>query len=126
LASFFCDYVQTVLRDDPAFGATPEIRAHLLDVGGLTIKTTLSGKAQKAAQKAVNKYIPIKDTSKKATSITMIRPGTGEITAMAQDRLWGTKGAGYTTVNYGAPLSHNGTVGFQAGSTFKPWKMPLL
>jgi len=123
VASFFCDYVQTVLRDDPAFGATPEIRAHLLDVGGLTIKTTLSGKAQKAAQKAVNKYIPIKDPSKKAASITMIRPGTGEITAMAQDRLWGTKGAGYTTVNYGAPLAHNGTVGFQAGSTFKPFTM---
>ena len=122
-APFFCDYVQTVLRDDPAFGATPEIRAHLLDIGGLTIKTTLNPKAQKAAQKAVNKYIPIKDPSQKATSITMIRPGTGEITAMAQDRLWGTKGAGYTTVNYGAPIDHNGTVGFQAGSTFKPFTM---
>jgi len=120
---FFCDYVLTVLRDDPTFGATPEIRAHLLDVGGLTIKTTLNAKAQMSAQRAVNKYIPIKDPSKKATSITMIRPGTGEITAMAQDRLWGTKGLGYTTVNYGAPVSHNGTVGFQAGSTFKPFTM---
>ena len=122
-APFFCDYVLTVLRDDPTFGATPEIRAHLLDVGGLTIKTTLNGKAQKSAQKAVNKYIPIKDLSKKATSITMIRPGTGEISAMAQNRLWGTKGLGYTTVNYGAPVNHNGTVGFQAGSTFKPFTM---
>ena len=123
LAPFFCDYVLTVLRDDPAFGATPEIRAHLLDVGGLTIRTTLDAKAQWSAQKSVNRYIPIKDPSQKATSITMIRPGTGEITAMAQDRLWGTKGLGYTTVNYSAPVSHNGTVGFQAGSTFKPFTM---
>jgi len=46
LAPFFCDYVLTVLRDDPTFGATPEIRAHLLDVGGLTIRTTLDAKAQ--------------------------------------------------------------------------------
>jgi len=123
LAPFFCDYVLTVLRDDPTFGATPEIRAHLLDVGGLTIRTTLDAKAQKSAQNSVNKYIPIKDPSQKAASISMIRPGTGEIAAMAQDRLWGTSGTGYTTVNYSVPVSHNGTVGFQAGSTFKPFTM---
>ena len=120
---FFCDYVLTVLSNDPAFGATPEIRAHLLDVGGLTIRTTLNPKAQLAAQKSVNRYIPIKDSSKKATSITMIKPGTGEIVAMAQNRLWGTSGLGYTTINYGAPLANNGTVGFQAGSTFKPFTL---
>ena len=120
-APFFCDYVLTILKSDPAFGATPEIRSHLLDVGGLTIRTTLNSKAQLAAQKSVNKYIPIKDSSKKATSITMIKPGTGEIVAMAQNRLWGTGGLGYTTINYGAPLANNGTVGFQAGSTFKPF-----
>lgn len=120
---FFCDYVLTVLRDDPTFGATPEIRAHLLDVGGLTIKTTLDPKAQLAAQKSVARYIPIKDPSQKATSITMMKPGTGEIVAMAQNRLWGTSGIGKTTINYGAPLNHNGTVGFQAGSTFKPFTL---
>lgn len=120
-APFFCDFVLTVLRDDPAFGATPEIRSHLLDVGGLTIRTTLSPKAQFAAQQSVNRYIPIKDPSKKATSITMIKPGTGEIVAMAQNRLWGTSGLGFTTINYGAGLANNGTVGFQAGSTFKPF-----
>ncbi|MBU6347955.1 MAG: penicillin-binding protein [Actinomycetales bacterium] len=120
-APFFCDFVLTILRDDPAFGATPEIRSHLLDVGGLTIRTTLSPKAQFAAQRSVNRYIPIKDPSKKATSITMIKPGTGEIVAMAQNRLWGTSGLGFTTINYGAGLANNGTVGFQAGSTFKPF-----
>ena len=122
-APFFCDYVLTILRDDPAFGSTPEIRTHLLDVGGLTIRTTLDAKAQKAAQQSVDSHIPAKDSSKKATGISMMRPGTGEITAMAQDRLWGNKGAGYTTVNYNVPVDHNGTVGFQAGSTFKPFTL---
>jgi membrane peptidoglycan carboxypeptidase len=119
IAPFFCDYVLTVLRNDPVFGDTPEDRARLLDIGGLTIKTTLDRKAQVSSQKAVEDRIPFDDASGKAASITMIRPGTGEITAMAQNRKWGRSGVGYTTVNYGAPVDANGTVGFQAGSTFK-------
>jgi membrane peptidoglycan carboxypeptidase len=119
IAPFFCDYVLTVLKNDPVFGETPEDRQRLLDIGGLTIKTTLDRKAQVASQKAVEDRIPYDDPSGKAASITMIRPGTGEITAMAQNRKWGRSGVGYTTVNYGAPVNANGTVGFQAGSTFK-------
>ena len=118
-APFFCDYVLTVLMNDPAFGETPEARARLLAVGGLTIKTTLSRDAQMSSQKAVDEKIPFDDESGKAAAITMIRPGTGEITAMAQNRKWGRSGAGYTTVNYNVPVAANGTVGFQAGSTFK-------
>ncbi len=119
IAPFFCDYVLTVLRNDPVFGDTPEDRARLLDIGGLTITTTLDRKAQVSSQTAVEERIPFDDPSGKAASITMIRPGTGEITAMAQNRRWGRSGVGYTTVNYGAPVSANGSVGFQAGSTFK-------
>jgi hypothetical protein len=118
-APFFCDYVLTVLKSDPVFGATAEARQQFLDIGGLTIKTTLSRKAQVASQTQVDTTIPFDDASGKAAAISMIRPGTGEITAMAQDRKWGRSGAGYTTVNYNVPLDHNGTVGFQAGSTFK-------
>lgn len=119
IAPFFCDYVLTVLRSDPVFGETPEERTRLLDLGGLTIKTTLDRKAQVSSQNSVDERIPFDDPSGKAASITMVRPGTGEITAMAQNRKWGRSGIGYTTVNYGAPLDANGTVGFQAGSTFK-------
>ena len=122
-APFFCDYVLTVLRDDPAFGETADARSRLLDVGGLTIRTTLDLKAQRAAQKAANNQIPPTDPSNKAVGITMIKPGTGEIVAMAQNRLWGRSGKGKTAVNYNAPINHNGTVGFQAGSTFKAFTM---
>lgn len=118
-APFFCDYVLTVLRNDPIFGDTPQVRETILNLGGLTIKTTLDPKAQKASQTAVDEKIPFDDPSGKAAAITMMRPGTGEITAMAQNRKWGRSGAGYTTVNYNAPVDSNGTVGFQAGSTFK-------
>lgn len=118
-APYFCDYVLTVLRNDPFFGDTQEIRETVLNLGGLTIKTTLDPKAQKASQTAVDDKIPFDDPSGKAAAITMMRPGTGEITAMAQNRKWGRSGAGYTTVNYNTPVDSNGTVGFQAGSTFK-------
>lgn len=118
-APYFCDYVLTVLKNDPVFGETPEERERLLAIGGLTINTTLSLDAQTSSQKAVDEKIPFDDESGKAAAITMIRPGTGEITAMAQNRKWGRSGAGYTTVNYNVPVSANGTVGFQAGSTFK-------
>ena len=118
-APYFCDYVLTVLKNDPVFGETPEERERLLAIGGLTIQTTLSLDAQTSSQKAVDEKIPFDDESGKAAAITMIRPGTGEITAMAQNRKWGRSGAGYTTVNYNVPVSANGTVGFQAGSTFK-------
>ena len=118
-APYFCDYVLTVLRNDPIFGDTPEVRETVLNLGGLTIKTTLDPKAQKASQTAVDEKIPFDDPSGKAAAITMMRPGTGEITAMAQNRKWGRSGAGYTTVNYNTPVDSNGTVGFQAGSTFK-------
>ena len=118
-APYFCDYVLTVLRNDPIFGDTPEVRETVLNLGGLTIKTTMDPKAQKSSQTAVDEKIPFDDPSGKAAAITMIRPGTGEIAAMAQNRKWGRSGAGYTTVNYNTPVDSNGTVGFQAGSTFK-------
>jgi membrane peptidoglycan carboxypeptidase len=119
IAPFFCDYVLTVLKNDPVFGETPEDRERLLNLGGLTIRTTLDKKAQLSSQKAVEEKIPFDDPSGKAAAITMVRPGTGEITAMAQNRKWGRSGVGYTTVNYNTPVNSNGTVGFQAGSTFK-------
>jgi membrane peptidoglycan carboxypeptidase len=119
IAPFFCDYVVKVIRSSQAFGATLAERDALLRKGGLTITTSLEVNAQKGAQKAVNKYIPPKDKSNKAAAITMIRPGTGDIVAMAQNRLWGTSGRGKTTYNYNTDRGMGGTIGMQAGSTFK-------
>ncbi len=120
-APFFCDYVMQTIRTDTAFGATLAERDALLRSGGLTIRTTLSLKAQTAAQRAVDKAIPRTDKSKKAAAITMIQPGTGRVVAMAQNRLWGTSGDGMTTYNYNVPMAYGGTRGMQSGSTFKPF-----
>lgn len=118
-APFFCDYVLHMIRTDSTFGDTPEAREAFLKRGGYTIRTTLDAKAQQSAFTAVTTRIPIEDESKRAAAITMIQPGTGNVLAMTQNRLWGTSGPGRTTYNYNVDRAAGGTIGMQAGSTFK-------
>ena len=118
-APFFCDYVVQTIRKDPTFGETPEEREAFLRRGGYTIRTTLDPKAQNGAFDTVTSYIPVKDPSKRATAISMVEPGTGHVLAMAQNREWGTSGRGKTTYNYNVDREMGGTIGMQAGSTFK-------
>ncbi len=118
-APFFCDYVYRIMKNDPAFGKTPAEREALLRRGGLTIRTTLDPATQKSAQEAVDSHIPRKDKSRKLAAISMVRPSTGEIIAMAQNRSWGTTGRGNTTYNFNVGTKYGGSLGAQAGSTFK-------
>ncbi len=118
-APFYCDYViETILKDE-AFGTTAAERENFLRRGGYTIRTTLDPRAQRGAFKAVTDAIPVDDPSRRAAAISMIEPGTGNIVAMAQNREWGTTGRGRTTYNYNVGQSMGGTIGMQAGSTFK-------
>jgi membrane peptidoglycan carboxypeptidase len=123
-AAYFCNYVLTVLKTDPVFGKTAADREAFLAKGGLTITTTLNYKDQLAAQAAIVAKVPL--TDRHGAAISVVQPGTGNISVMAQNRVWGTKkGNQYTTYNYNvdrssAAASYNG-VGFQTGSTFKPF-----
>ena len=119
IAPFFCDYVMNIVRSHPAFGNTLAERDAYLRKGGLTINTSLDVTAQEGAQKSVNRTIPPKDDSKKAAAIVLVKPGTGDIVAMAQNREWGVSGRGKTAYNYSVDRSVGGTIGMQAGSTFK-------
>lgn len=119
IAPFYCDYVIQRIRNDFIFGTNLEERDKFLREAGITIYTTLDLKAQKAAQEAVEKYIPIDDPSLKAAAISMVEPSTGHVKAMAQNRRWGTEGIGNTTYNYNVETAFGGTSGMQAGSTFK-------
>jgi membrane peptidoglycan carboxypeptidase len=118
-APYFCDFVIRMIKADPAFGETLDEREALLRRGGLTIRTTLDPDVQDAAMKSVTSYIPSKDPSQRAAAITLVEPGTGNVIAMAQNRDWGLKGRGKTTYNYNVDQAFGGTIGMQAGSTFK-------
>ncbi|MFF4170226.1 transglycosylase domain-containing protein [Streptomyces sp. NPDC001744] len=119
-AGFFCDYVRKTILSDPVFGKTAEERQKLWNLGGLTIKTTLSPRAQAAANEAaiakVNKDDPV------ATSVVQVQPGTGKILSMGQSRPYGLDPKKHeTTLNLAVSNRMGGsTYGFQVGSTFKP------
>ncbi|MDP9408594.1 MAG: penicillin-binding protein, partial [Actinomycetota bacterium] len=111
-APFFCDWVRATLESDPALGATEEERKARLFQGGLVVRTTLDPVAQRAAQEAVDSTIPRR--SRVATAAVSVRPGTGEVTAMAVNRGFGPDAAAGQTENMLPSLAS-----FQPGSTFK-------
>ncbi|MDH6124609.1 transglycosylase domain-containing protein [Kitasatospora sp. GP82] len=116
---FFCDYVRHVVKMDPVFGKTQADRQKLWSQGGLKIYTTIDPDKQAAAYKAVTtKVNPTDDVS---AAMTMIKPGTGEILAMAQTRPYGLDDKQHqTVVNLNVDAAMGGGNGFSPGSTFKP------
>ena len=94
-APFFCDYIRQILLSDKALGATRAERDHLLLQGGLTVKTSFDPAVQRAAQQAVE--ATVEKTNRAAATEVIVKPGTGQVLAMAVSRAYGTR-PGQTTV----------------------------
>ncbi|SEG46556.1 Membrane carboxypeptidase (penicillin-binding protein) [Thermomonospora echinospora] len=123
-APFFCDYVQREILTNPVFGKTAKERERLLKRGGLTIRTTLDPQTQQAAQRAVDRHVPPKNSAGKAAAEVLVEPGTGEIKGMVVDRKLGPDSErGKTWINFAADASHGSSIGMQAGSTFKAFTL---
>ncbi len=115
---FFCDYVREWLLQDPRLGETVADRRRLLFGGGLTIKTTINQRMQRAADSSVRSHVYPKDQA--IGGLAMVEPGTGRVRALAQSRPMGPdKAEGRTFLNYVVPSEYGDSGGFQAGSTFK-------
>ncbi|GAA2098911.1 transglycosylase domain-containing protein [Brevibacterium salitolerans] len=122
--AYFCDYVTNVIKNDEAFGEDAAERLQFLNRGGLTIKTTLDPKIQNEADKVLKDRIPADDASHAGHAASTVEPGTGRIIAMAQNRNYTvteTDSKADTQINYNVDRKHNGTNGFQVGSTWKPF-----
>jgi membrane peptidoglycan carboxypeptidase len=119
---YFCLYVRNEVLRNPAFGKTARSRLALLNRGGLTIKTTLDPKMQRAAERAIKKRVHPSDAP--VASQALIQPGTGAIKAMAASRTFGpSKRRNEISYNIVADVAHGGAAGFQAGSTFKTFTL---
>jgi membrane peptidoglycan carboxypeptidase len=117
-APFFCDYAISYLLADKGLGKTTEDRRRLLYNGGLTIKTTVDLRFQRAADKAVSRHVHPTDNA--IGGLAMVKPGSGEVRALAQSRpMGGDAKKGETFLNYVVPRKYGDANGFQAGSTFK-------
>ena len=109
-APFFCDYVYRVMRTDPAFGshagrargAAAQRRPHASDHA----RPHGAGVGAEGGRQAhpAQGHEPARSPRS-----AMVRPSTGEIVAMAQNRSWGIKGAGNTTYNFNVGTSIGGS-----------------
>ena len=117
-APFFCDYTIQYLLADRSLGATVEARRRLLFGGGLTVRTTVDRRFQRAADRAERGRV--NPTDQAIGGLAMVEPGTGEVRALAQSRPMGADSSrGQTYLNYVVPRRYGDSNGFQAGSTFK-------
>ena len=126
-APYFCDYVLHLLLNNPAYGADATEREKKIFRGGLTIKTTLDTKAQKAAQDQVNASAGA-NPDKWGAALVSVEPKTGKITNMAQNTSWfAGKGKFDSQINFNVDQYDdqgndlNGLGGAQPGSTMKPF-----
>jgi membrane peptidoglycan carboxypeptidase len=117
-APFFCDYALQYLLQDKGLGKTVEDRRRLLYTGGLTIKTTVDLRMQRAADRSVRRHVF--PTDQAIGGLAGVVPGEGEVRFLAQSRPMGSdRGKGQTYLNYVVPSKYGDAAGFQAGSTFK-------
>ena len=119
---YFCEYARNAFLKDDAFGDNASERKHLLENGGLTIKTTINPKIEQDAYEAVTWRVPVNDPSGVDAAIVSVEPGTGKIISMAQNTEFGvTTDANprATEVNRTVYREYGGGNGFQPGSTFK-------
>jgi membrane peptidoglycan carboxypeptidase len=119
VAEFSCDYVRRYLLTQSALGATTEERQRALERGGLTIKSNINVRMQKAANKAVKETVRAKDSGA-IGAMAMVEPGTGKVRSLAQSRPMGrNKKQGQSFINFVVPRRYGDSGGFPAGSTFK-------
>jgi membrane peptidoglycan carboxypeptidase len=119
-AAVFCQYVQKLLLSNSAFGRTADERGALVNNGGLTIRTTLDLKAQRGAEKAIEKRVYASDDT--AAALVMVQPGSGAIRAMAQSKKLGLVNTkSQTDLNLAVDQEYGGGSGWQPGSAMKPF-----
>jgi membrane peptidoglycan carboxypeptidase len=119
VAEFSCDYVRRYLLTSDALGPSLADRQRALERGGLTIKSNIDVRMQKAANKAVQNTVRARDNGA-IGAIAMVEPGTGKVRGLAQSRPMGRdKKKGQSFINFTVPRSFGDSGGFPAGSTFK-------
>ncbi|MGO2658608.1 transglycosylase domain-containing protein [Mycetocola reblochoni] len=123
-SAYFCDYVQNVVKNNPAFGDTAEERSATLRRGGLNIYTTLDLDLQLSAEKSMKNYVDANPQaiSKVGAAASTVEPGTGRVLSMVQNTKYAageTDDPAYSSINYNTDYAYGGSSGFQVGSTYK-------
>ncbi|WP_099332874.1 transglycosylase domain-containing protein [Actinomyces minihominis] len=121
-AAYYCRFAVETFLNDPTFGEDRAEREHLLNTGGLTLRTSLDRDAQKAAYSTVTGRVAVNDPSGLNVALSSVVPQNGHIVAMAQNTNYGIgteSDPSATEISFNADPAHGGGLGFQTGSTFK-------
>ncbi|MBX3194100.1 MAG: transglycosylase domain-containing protein [Microbacteriaceae bacterium] len=124
--AFACDYVLNSVFELDSLGSSPEERKANFKRGGYTIVTSINPSLQVTATKIVQSAAPKNENRfQLGAAVTSIQVNTGRILIMTQNKDYNNtlEGGGRTTtaVNFSADIAHGGSVGFQPGSTYKPY-----
>ena len=124
---FVCDYAKRTVPELESLGSTEAERRSAWDRGGYRLVLTIDPRLQQNAYDNVNQWAPSNETRfQLGAAATSVQVGTGRILSMAQNKTFDdstqaqsdiTKSA----VNYAADERHGGGIGFQPGSTYKPY-----
>lgn len=126
---YYCEYVIEEFLDDETYGETRQERQHLLDTGGLVLRTSINRKMQIDAYNSVIGLVPVYDNDgldTVDTAIISVVPQNGYIVAMAQNTDFGIateETPRSTMVSYNVYSDRGGGSGFQPGSTFKAFTL---
>jgi membrane peptidoglycan carboxypeptidase len=124
-APYFCQYVVSVIKNDPAFGEDPDERQVALRRGGLKITTTLDANLQNSAAGTMAEYAPAAvEGMQFGAASTNIETTTGRILSITQNTRFDESAAAAadpsaSSLVYAGDLKYGGSSGFNAGSTFK-------
>jgi membrane peptidoglycan carboxypeptidase len=124
---FVCDYALNVVDELDALGDSPEDRRTEWDRGGYRLVLTIDSRVQKAAYANVNAWAPANETRFQLGAVSVsVQVNTGRIIAMAQNKNFDDaeepdNPLTETAVNFAVDKDHGGGVGFQPGSTYKPY-----
>lgn len=124
--AFPCDYVTNSIFELQQLGSTEEERKANWRKGGYTVTISINPALQVEGTNIAQQWAP-KDEARfqLGAAITSVEVNTGRILVMAQNKDYNNtlEGGGATTtaVNFSTDLAHGGSVGFQPGSTYKPY-----
>lgn len=124
---FVCDYATRVVDELEALGTTPEERLEAWDRGGYRLLLTIDPRVQGAAYEQVNTWAPANETRfQLGAAAVSVQTGTGRIISMAQNKNFDDADVPddpvtETALNFAVDREHGGSIGFQPGSTYKPY-----
>ena len=121
--AYFCQYVKSIVENDPAFGETEQDRRDLLRRGGLKIYTTMDFRIQDpAAEKMAEVVPPNYDNQFFGAAGVSIEVGTGRVLSITQNTQFQetpTEDQAFSSLVFAGDKTHGSSGGFPVGSTYK-------